>query len=210
MYKYDSMVSIFGFFIIIIALIGAATGAYLPPEGDGEQKEEELVALDFSETRGDYANENDDIEEILKASDISKDIKRIVEVSATLTWTDEPASGIRPGNYNEPDTFSLSVESPGGESDSASGDNELLSVSLTVPEGTDFDPEEEWIFTVSCGICGDHYTRTGLIQIDTDNGNDWTLTIEVKYIAPAEAPAESPTETFMKLSTLTYILISSF
>jgi hypothetical protein len=113
----------------------------------------------------------------------------VKSISFKLTWTDEPADT---GFENDPDTFSLSVETPNGtvfeseESTSSSG-SIPISISFNPDRSTFVEGTGIYIVTVICGDCGDQHTMgpLGLI-VRTDDGNTWDLSVEYDYYSEKE------------------------
>jgi len=179
MYKYDGMVSVLGFLIVIIALIGAAAGAMPYPPGGEEEPTMELVVETRTETETGYGNENSE-------TDIPVDIQSdmVLEISASLTWddTEDDPTGLGVVRTNDPDWFSLSVTSPSGElsEEGVSSDSGSASVQLIVPEEAQEGPGE-WIITVHTEDCGDVFGAGGFRRIATDDGNSWTLQVTIRY-----------------------------
>lgn len=116
--------------------------------------------------------------------------ENINTITFTLTWTDEAAGT---GFENDPDEFTLEVESPNGESDSdgpsfnSPGGQGSLSVSFSF--SSDKDPFEDgtgtYNVTIICGDCGDQHGPFGFIT-QPDNGNNWELLIEYNYYQEKE------------------------
>ena len=104
MYKYDGMVSVLGFLLVIIAIIGAAAGAMPYPFENEEEAGRELIEESMTVTETGYGNENseDDID-VMVQSDM------VVSISATLTWDDseDDPTGLGVVRTNDPDSFSL-------------------------------------------------------------------------------------------------------
>jgi hypothetical protein len=189
MLKYDGMVSGFGFIIVIIALIGAATGATLVLAGGEESTPMEWVEKEDSESKSGSTTEGQDSEVELN---LLQD--KITKVEATLTWQDEALSGIGSRkNTNEPDVFSISLTTPSGvEEEGGQSNSGSTSVSYSVPEET---PEEPgiWIFTVTCIDAGDIVGVGGYRVVDQDNGNAWNLEITITYDTLEEKTTEEST-----------------
>ncbi|MEE9151066.1 MAG: MFS transporter [Thermoplasmata archaeon] len=114
--------------------------------------------------------------------------ENLISMNLTLTWTDEPDEQYGLRTYeNEPDTFSLRVETPDGneyrEGPESNAHGETGEIILTITFDPDIDPylngTGQYNITIECGDCGDLFT-TGLIGF-TDTGNDWDLLIEYEY-----------------------------
>ncbi|MCJ2540865.1 MAG: hypothetical protein LN414_06325, partial [Candidatus Thermoplasmatota archaeon] len=118
----------------------------------------------------------------------------VIDVTFTLTWTDEPDSSVR--HVNEPDEFSFEVFAPDGRDfqtqfafNPQGGSGQ---VSLTVEFDPDDDPyvngTGDWIANIRCGECGDHvlWRPSGGIFDQPDNGNDWDLDVTYRYYQKPE------------------------
>ena len=179
MYKYDGMVSVLGFLLVIIAIIGAAAGAMPYPFENEEEAGRELIEESMTVTETGYGNENseDDID-VMVQSDM------VVSISATLTWDDseDDPTGLGVVRTNDPDSFSLSITSPSGElsDEGSTSSGGSVSASLSVPEDAEEDAGN-WIITVHTLDCGDVYGAGGIRQVAADNGNSWSLQITVDY-----------------------------
>ncbi len=139
-------------------------------------------------TMGGYADENTDT----LVTGIIKE-ENLISMNLILTWTDEPDVQYGFRTYeNEPDFFSLRVETPNGseerEGPESNAHGESGEIILTIIFGPDVDPylngTGQYNITVECGDCGDLFT-TGLIGF-TDDGNDWDLTIDYNYYMKPE------------------------
>jgi len=112
----------------------------------------------------------------------------VLEVTATLTWQDEPDNGAR--YSNEPDEFSISITPPNGTgvtSDTQSNGRVSVEISFIPQNDPYFNGTGEYIITVQCHICGDQTLRRpsiGFFDVD-DTGNDWTLEIGYTYYREA-------------------------
>jgi len=183
-------------FIPIIIGVGfmGGTNTYY---GIGEEEDTTQASTDWSKyeimagnpiTMAGYADENTDT----LVTGIIKE-ENLISMNLALTWTDEPdiQYGIRTYE-NEPDFFSLRVETPNGseerEGPESNAHGESGEIILTITFGPDVDPylngTGQYNITVECGDCGDLFT-TGLIGF-TDDGNDWDLTIDYNYYMKPE------------------------
>jgi hypothetical protein len=145
-----------------------------------------------TQTFSEYASENG-------ASDTTFTIseENIIDVSFTLTWTDEP--DFSPRHNNEPDEFALEVFSPDGRDLDADFRFNPAGGMGQVYVTVDFDPDEdpyingtgEWTVTVLCGECGDHVLWRPSVGIfdQPDNGNQWDLSVSYRYYQRPEQPA---------------------
>jgi hypothetical protein len=100
----------------------------------------------------------------------------IIDISISLTWTDEPSSF--PQGTNEPDHFTVQLIDPEGEVlGEDEGDSGTLEISWSQP-----DPEEilyNGTFTVNVdlGTAGDDYGPFGFGSLE-DTDNVYSLNIE--------------------------------
>jgi len=179
--------------MVISAGILAGTNTFYRAEEEGtiaastDWSKYEIVAGSPITMSG-YADENTDT---LVTGQIKEE--NLISMNLTLTWTDEPdiQYGIRTYE-NEPDTFSLRVETPDGseerEGPESNAHGESGEIILTITFDPDVDPylngTGQYNITVECGDCGDLFT-TGLIGF-TDSGNDWDLTIDYDYYKKPE------------------------
>ena len=114
-------------------------------------------------------------------------------VNLTLRWDDEDDADVR--HSNEPDTFTISVESPDGTfSDEASGSNAqgqegAIEISIVLIGETDpplknpyTDGTGNWHVTISVNAGNQVFWRPSARDQDLpDNGNDFSLDIEYEY-----------------------------
>jgi hypothetical protein len=124
---------------------------------------------------------------------VSLTAENVKSISFTLTWTDESAGT---GFENDPDEFSLSVETPNG----TFAESEVVenspggqgSVNILITYDPDEPPYEEgtgtYTVTVICGNCGDHHSAGpfGIIPGPSDIGNDWDLSVDYDYYMEKE------------------------
>ncbi len=118
---------------------------------------------------------------------IDIDKEKLLEISCTLHWTDEPSQYFQ--GTNEPDEFKVSIISPKHETVEESE----LSTSGTVTATASLPDYEEaefidnyigdWIIRIEAGNCGDDSARVPLlgIRLTEDLGNDWTLDYSYRY-----------------------------
>jgi hypothetical protein len=152
--------------------------------GGGGPSGGEMVPSTGSESFSQYTSENSQHIQIL-----TLEHSALIEVSASLSWNDEDPGGVG-ARTNEPDEFKITLTSPSGQStesnmvsNSGSGNRAgtIPAITITVDE-----PETEvgdWEIIVQAGDCGDYYGRWGIFSYASDDGNDWTLTIDYKYYA---------------------------
>ncbi len=131
------------------------------------------------------ANENSQDEVEIEINE-----ENVKSISFTLTWTDEPADT---GFENEPDEFSLSVETPNGtpfqsEPSSSSSGRITISIPYNPAEPTFQEGTGTYKVTVICGDCGDQHSAGpfGLIPGPEDTGNTWDLTVEYEFYQKKE------------------------
>jgi hypothetical protein len=115
-------------------------------------------------------------------------------ITFQLTWVDEPNLDFR--YTNQPDDFTLEVESPDGKTHGPeSGSNPqggTGSISIPINYDPDFDPylngTGTYNITITCGNCGDQeLNRPSLgLQDQPDNGNGWELVINYEYYQKIE------------------------
>ncbi|MCK5773310.1 MAG: hypothetical protein KAH57_05935 [Thermoplasmata archaeon] len=116
--------------------------------------------------------------------------RAIKEIRATLTWVDEPDIRRARLYENQPDSFTLAVASGDGNisgtisgANSADGKGSLLvQVTLTDEEIDQFMDSGDWSVIVTLDTAQDYEPRLGPgVIVLTDNGNDFSLTIEYDY-----------------------------
>ena len=120
---------------------------------------------------------------------------KVVAVTFRLLWTDEP-DGAR--HTNQPDSFSLSVTAPTGETEAGSGDNPPGGEgSIEVTFSRDLDapkvkPEQwdgrGWNVSITLDAAGDQEPSLGPsifgFRTQPDNGNAYELLVEYTYMGP--------------------------
>jgi hypothetical protein len=192
MYKYDSPVMILGIFVLILSLIGAAVSASPLEEIIEDKTNMEWVPDSASELFSGTTLENSEDEETLTLA-----YEKLTSISLTLTWTDEDPSGFgQRAKTNEPDSFGLGIESPSGAIVENSGESSSGSITLTVDIPEDAQEESgDWVITISCFTCGDVYGPGGIMTIEQDDRNDWSLNVKINYEEYREVQSEdTPTE----------------
>ena len=162
------------------------SGPEVPDDGTDWTKYD-IITGDQSFSRS--ANENSDSDTPFVISDTN-----VIDVTFTLTWTDEPDASVR--HVNEPDEFALEVFAPDGRDFqtqfSFNPQGGSGQVSLTVEFDPDDDPyvngTGDWIANIRCGDCGDHvlWRPSGGIFDQPDNGNDWDLDVTYRYYQKPE------------------------
>jgi POT family proton-dependent oligopeptide transporter len=117
----------------------------------------------------------------------------IDNVIFTLTWTDEPdTSGL--GSFeNQPDSFSLEVQTPKGKTEGPkSGENtheNQGSISIKIEYEEPYEHGTgDYNVTITCTNAGDQEPQINVINLRTeeDPGNNWELTVEYKYYQKKE------------------------
>ncbi|UCE37585.1 MAG: MFS transporter [Thermoplasmata archaeon] len=115
--------------------------------------------------------------------------ENVKSISFTLTWNDEPADT---GYENDPDEFSLSVETPNGtlfesEPDTSSSGTITIPISFNPDKPVFEEGTGTYVVTVICGECGDQHS-IGPIGFFTqpDTGNTWDLSVEYEFYQKKE------------------------
>jgi hypothetical protein len=179
-----------GFFVIIIALVGAAIGGSPKPTEDAGKDIDDFRnwPLKPSEMRhlNGHLNENSDETIIMNVTE-----KYVTSVLIELNWLDE-ADATGPGDYeNQPDSFNFTITTPWGTKISSDevynplNQAGYISKNVTIPEeGVESSTAlGEWKVTIHCGNCGNHQPRinfSGFREIE-DNGNDWALSYKYEF-----------------------------
>jgi MFS family permease len=152
------------------------------PDGDTDWTEWDIIigAQAFSE----YTNEGTPSDNPFPIPEVN-----VIDVTFSLSWTDEAASSIR--HVNEPDEFSLEVFSPDGRDFSTSFSSNPQDGTGQVSLSVDFDPDRDpyingtgdWTVTVISGTCGDHvlWRPSGGFFDEPDTGNAWSLEVTYRY-----------------------------
>jgi len=186
MHKNDRTMIISGIGVTILALVLAfVMGSFevaAPPAPPATPSEPSIVPS-APITQSGTSDEN--TEQVISVS-----LSNPVNVTVTLTWTDEPdGTGCPPPAarwVNQPDNFGLTIEGPGNATGSQEpvpnthGQQGSVSLSVTVRiNGTDWSTGDgEWSITVLCGACGDQTKwRPGVFGW-VDSGNAWEMSIE--------------------------------
>jgi MFS family permease len=180
--------------VVLFGTFSFGTFTYIGPE------EEEVVleitwAEDYDLISGDpiiIPGESSEGEEQIETSEIKEE--NVKSITFTLTWEDEPNSDTR--HTNEPDEFTLAVESPDGEDhDPKSGTNPQGgqgSISITITFDPYIDPFLNgtglYNMTISCDFCGDQllWRPSAGAQDEVDDSNAWELSIEYEYYQKKE------------------------
>jgi len=123
-------------------------------------------------------------EEALEEDELLKSIE------FTLTWTDEDTGN--PLLENDPDEFSLEVETPNGTvlekgpvSDNGGTGLVEVSVEFTLEEAISGESTGSYKVTIICGNCGDVHGPTPLgIYTEPDDGNNWDLMVTTEVYSP--------------------------
>jgi len=132
------------------------------------------------------STENTDTQEKLDIQDTN-----ILNITFTLTWTDEPDMTRFGRTYtNQPDEFGLEVSGPEGKNGSAppiaNTHGQAGKVSVTLK----YEPKKpqkanvtsSFNVTIICGNCGEFTPRVGVVGF-TDTGNAWSLDVSYQYYA---------------------------
>lgn len=90
--------------------------------------------------------------------------RRVLELKATLTWTDD---------YGSNDDIGLALSNSSGEMDTTHGTGGSLDLDVKAPAGGFLlGPFEAKVTAINCpGLVGP-------LPVDRDNGNDWSLTVK--------------------------------
>lgn len=187
----DTIIGIVGAVILVAALTGVFYYEGSSAEGADGANEYDLT-WDTRTTDGPGVD-GETQEEETTTETLTVEAANITEATFTLTWTDDTGSA---------DTFNVTVTSPAGETESASGDSEELSVTFeninTVPpDGTvSGDSEEDarsqaadqytatrgqgdWTVEITCENAGDANPVGTGPAIEEDDGNSWELASEL-------------------------------
>jgi len=190
----DKKVYTAGIVIFLLALIGAlVTGENVTIKTsisgasiDFSQYEKK-VSLPFNDAK--YADEGTPLKETYTVPDLN-----VCNLSYRLTWTDEEDMGwigSSPNHENQPDAFTITIESPDGsvkKTDSGSnsyGQDGLIEgvVELPISSIPSQNGTGNWNITISVDA-GDHEpARIGLFRF-LDNGNDYNLELSHEYYTP--------------------------
>jgi len=169
-----------GVVITLVSLIGAfALGDYAlevaeNAEGGGSWTTvTATIDLEGSAAEGQSESKEVNIEEA-----------KVISVTFTLRWTDEPDADGR--HSNTPDTLGIDADSAFG-SDGDEGSNGELSLSFVAPEKKPWDMRgKPWNITITAVNCGDQEPLIpdpiGFRTI-VDGGNDYQLTVDYVFKA---------------------------
>jgi len=172
-----------GVVITLVSLIGAfALGDYTLKVVSGDQGEGKwTTATDVITLDGTVAPDSS------KDKEVIIDQPRVLSVTFTLTFKDEPNADSR--HTNEPDSLSLEVSSEfGSDQDEAVGDSGSggeMSLVFTAPDKKPWDTREKvWNATVTAVSIGNQEPLVpdpmGFRTI-IDPGNDYSLSVEIVY-----------------------------
>ena len=183
--------------IVVYYIVVPEDGSSGGPEDDNAGVPADLSGYELittGESIMDYADENTDYTTTLYIES-----ENVAHVQFILIWWDEPDADVR--HTNEPDTFSLFVESPDGNNfHEASGTNPHGSNGAIQLEFTLLDPNDPsnkmpylngtggWQVTISVDS-GDHeplIPDLGGLRTYRDSGNDFTLEIYYEYYSLPE------------------------
>lgn len=145
---------------------------------------------EFTETgqRSGSTNENSATDE-----ELTIDSEMLLEISCSLTWTDEDSSYY--GGTNEPDEFKLTIIAPNSETQAESqfSSSGTVTARASLPNYEEADFVENyvgpWTIRVEAGTCGDDYSRFEL-RSEPDNSNAWSLAFSYIYMEYVEESSE--------------------
>jgi len=179
--------------IVLFSTFTMGTLTFYPPEEEVEEEPpfnvEDYILIEGSplEFDGPLAENSED------TIAIPIDEENINSITFTLTWTDESAGT---GFVNDPDEFSLQVESPDGRSSSdgprtnpQGGEGQLtVKISFSPDKDPYLEGTGNYNVTLICGNCGDQHSAgpIGIIPGPEDTGNTWDLTVEYEYYQKEE------------------------
>jgi MFS family permease len=180
--------------ILFISYSGGTNSYFAQYEEESEEffpdwaNDYNLVSVDYYTEPG-YSAENSNTEISITLSQ-EEDIKNLESVTFTLTWQDEPDYSGR--HSNQPDSFTLKINSPeGSASDSGQQNDGYASVTIEFDPQNDpyFNGTGEYQITIQCDNCGDHelWRPSGGVQDQPDNGNDWSLDVKYSYYEKTQA-----------------------
>lgn len=122
--------------------------------------------------------------------------KVITKITASATWKDEPDIQRLRLYENQPDTFSVTIEAPDGtvlntqSSSNTHGGTGTATAShiLTEEEASEYLGSGNFTVIVVLEESGSYTPRAGIsVIVLTDGENDYDISIDVEYLAPAEA-----------------------
>jgi MFS family permease len=184
---------------ILIPIVLVSTYSMGTMEFHDPFAEEEVPEIDWAE---DYdlissdpiavSGESNEGEVTIESREINE--ANIKSITFTLTWEDE--SNIDARYNNEPDEFTLEVESPDGEKhgpeSGANPQGGQGSISITITFDPYIDPFLNgtglYNITITCDYCGDQLLwRPSIgLQDEADDSNTWELAIEYEYYQKKE------------------------
>ena len=182
----DRKMTMFGIFVVIIAIIGAFVSEM--PAIFKEATDTEIQWVEHSEVIGPYPGtlqEGGSTDE-----PINIDKEQIVSVSVTLTWQDDPNFSNR--HTNQPDSFTLSLIPPNGAGEEKSSDTGSISIDVSIDENmTAEDYIGEWIIGITLDNAGDHTPIFGPLGLrdQPDNGNSYELDGKIIFLVEPEPEA---------------------
>lgn len=179
-----------GFFVLLVALIGAAIGG--SPKIVDHDDDDMVDFRDWPIRSSPNKHLNGHLEEN-SGEDIFINIteKYVTKITIELNWLDE-ADKTGLGDFqNKPDSFNFTVYTPWGlvvSSDdilNPPGGAGLIVEEVMIPEEV-MDTNiatGEWRINVHCGNCGDQEPRVSIIgiRVDEDTGNDWALSYQFDF-----------------------------
>ncbi|UCG70478.1 MAG: MFS transporter [Thermoplasmata archaeon] len=180
--------------IVLFSTFSMGTLTFYPPE-----EEEEVPEIDWTEDydliTGDpitLSGELNEEDSIIVSREIEEE--NINSITFTLTWEDEPNDDSR--HENQPDGFTIEVDSPDGEShgpeSGANPQGGQGSITITIPYTPYKDPFLNgtglYNITITCDYCGDQvlWRPSAGAQDNPDNSNRWELNIEYEYYQKKE------------------------
>lgn len=172
--------------VVLVATYGMGEDPfYRDVDGDGEKDKWVLTADGIGPISG-SSTENSDSQEFVNIS-----MENVVNVTFTLTWTDEPDPGLGLFRQNQPDEFSLKVETPDGlvaeegPVSNAHGSEGSITVTITrdgnIKNRTKTDAMGDYAVTITMGNAGDSVPPLGVGPSVQDTGNSWSLEVEYEY-----------------------------
>lgn len=195
----DTIIGVVGAVILVAALTGVFYYEGSSAEGAGGGSQWDVTWATETE-EGPSADGSTDEDETTEET-LAVSATNMTDATFTLTWTDDQGS---------PDTFNLTVTSPTGETRSAEGDSEEISVTFegvnevpeeaTVPGDSESEAREQaasqytskrgqgdWTVEIACVNAGDTDPVGAGEPIEEDTGNSWELSSELTvYVAQLE------------------------
>jgi MFS family permease len=184
--------------IVLVSTYGMGTMTFYPPEEEEDEatgfNPDDYIISDgpMFEASGSAQEQSPTTETFIISSGEGEDLEEdelLRSITFILTWTDEPSDT---GFENDPDEFSLEVETPNGTSFlegpvSDNGGTGMVTISI------DFDPEKDsmedsigsYAATIICVSAGDQHSM-GPFGIFTtpDTGNDYDLMVTSEVYTP--------------------------